>query len=128
LDIGLGQQIKTISKKRSQTLKLLTLEAEFRHALLWRLGEESAMRLNLGNEIYDHERQTELFLKLAEKEIQQSPITMTERLNDLNFMTNAFGDYQIVLSKSIPPERIIKLLPQGAEFGRVIRRRKKDGA
>ncbi len=41
-------------------------------------------------------------------------------------MTHTLEDYQIVLSHSISPERIIKILPQGNEFGKVLRRKKLD--
>jgi hypothetical protein len=50
---------------------------------------------------------------------------LNEKLNDLDFMTFAFEDYQIVLTNSIPADRIIKLIPQGDEFGRVKRLKKK---
>lgn len=45
-------------------------------------------------------------------------------MKNLNFMSYAFEDYQIVLSHSITPDRIIKILPQGDEFGRILKRRK----
>ena len=40
-------------------------------------------------------------------------------------MTYTFEDYQIVLSQSIHPNRIIKIIPQGDEFGRVKRIKKR---
>lgn len=111
-------------KKEITSLK--TLGAEFRQTILWRLGEEFAKKSNL-DAIYDHEKQSELFLKLAELEIQKSPKTLTEKTADLDFMTFALEDYQIVLTNSISSDRILKVLPQGNEFGRVTRMRKKYG-
>jgi hypothetical protein len=45
-------------------------------------------------------------------------------MNSLDFMAYTFEDYQIVLSNSIAPNRIIKVLPQGNEFGRVLKQKK----
>ncbi len=112
---------------KKEITNLKTLGTEFRQTVLWRLGEELARKSNLGNDIYDHEKQTELFLKLAELEIQKSPKTLTEKTADIDFMTFALEDYQIVLTKSISSDRILKVLPQGDEFGRVTRLRKKYG-
>jgi hypothetical protein len=47
--------------------------------------------------------------------------------NDLGFMTFALEDYQVVLSHSIPVDRIVKIIPQGDEFGRVRRLKKVNG-
>jgi len=111
-------------KKGITSLK--ELGAEFRQTILWRLGEELAKKSNL-DAIYNHEKQSELFLKLAELEIQKSPKALTEKTADLDFMTFALEDYQIVLTNSISSNRILKVLSQGDEFGRVTRLRKKYG-
>jgi len=50
---------------------------------------------------------------------------LTERLNSIDFMSYTLEDYQIVLSQSITADRIIKIMPQGNEFGRVLRQKKK---
>jgi hypothetical protein len=88
------------------------------------MGEEIARKSNLDHGIYDHEKITELYLSLAEKEITKRPKALTERMNSLSFMTFAFEDYQIVLSNSISSDRILKVIPQGNEFGRVLKRQK----
>jgi hypothetical protein len=110
-------------KKEITTIK--QLGAEFKKTIIWRLGAMLAQEANLGNDIYDHDKQTELYLRLAEQEISKSPKAFADKLNDLNFMTFTFQDYQIVLTNSIPADRIIKLIPQGDEFGRVQRLKKK---
>ncbi|MEI6949255.1 hypothetical protein V9K67_18870 [Paraflavisolibacter sp. H34] len=109
-----------------ETICLKALEAKFRETILWRMGEELAGKLSLHAGILEHEKQAELFLQLAEQEIRKAPGTITGKLNDLDFMTYTFEDYQIVLSNSIAPGRIIKILPQGDEYGRVRRLKKKS--
>ncbi len=112
---------------KKEITNLKTLGIEFRQTVLLRLGEELARKSNFGSDIYDHEKKTELFLKLAELEIQKSPKALSEKTADIDFMTFALEDYQIVLTKSISSDRILKVLPQGDEFGQVIRQRKKYG-
>lgn len=106
-------------KKEIAVLK--TLGNEFRQIILWRLGEELARKSNLGEDILDYEKRTALYMRLALMEIEKSPKKMTEKMMDNTFMTYAFEDYQIVLTKSISSNRIMKVLPQGDEFGRRIR-------
>ena len=103
------------------------LGSKFRDIILWRLGETIAHAANLGRDIFDHEKRSELYLKLADQEIKRTAKTVTDKFNDLDFMTFTLEDYQIALTNSIPPERIIKIIPQGDEFGRVQRLKKKYG-
>lgn len=103
------------------------LGAEFQGNIMFRLGELLAQQSDLGSEIYDNDKRTEFYLRLAEQEISNSPNALNDKFNDLDFMTFALEDYQIVLTSSIPADRIIKLIPQGDEFGRVRRLKKKYG-
>jgi len=96
-------------------------------SILWRLGEELARKENIEYDHFDREKETELYLKLPELEIQKSPKVLTEKTRDFNFMAFTLEDYQIVLSNSISADRILKVLPQGDEFGRVLRLKKKYG-
>lgn len=99
----------------------------YRETLLWRMGEEIAMANNLDDGIYDYKIIDKLYSELAEKEIMNNASALTERRNSIDFMSYTLYDYQIVLSNSISPDRIIKIVPQGNEFGRVLRQKKKDG-
>ena len=110
-------------KKEIKTIK--QLGAEFKANINWRLGEMLAQQADLGNDIYDYDKRNELYLKLAEQEIAKSPKSIADKLNDLDFMTFALEDYQVVLTNSVPADRIVKLIPQGDEFGRVQRLKKK---
>lgn len=112
---------------KKEITNLKTLGTEFRMTILWRLGEELARKENIEYDHFDRKKETELYLKLAELEIQKSPKALTEKTTDYNFMAFALEDYQIVLSNSISSDRILKVLPQGDEFGRVTRLRKKYG-
>ena len=118
----IGATNRDTFKKEITSVK--QLGKEFRETITWRLGEILAQQANLGNGIYDHDKQTELYLRLAEQEIAKSSNALADKLNDLGFMTFALEDYQVVLTNSIPADRIIKLIPHGDEFGKVKRRRK----
>ncbi|MDF2188536.1 hypothetical protein [Paraflavitalea sp. CAU 1676] len=121
----IGATNRDIFKKEIKTVKQLGVE--FKNNITWRLGEMLARQANLGNDIYDFDQRSELHLKLAEQEIAKSPKSLADKLNDLDFMTFALEDYQIVLTNSVPADRIVKLIPQGDEFGRVKRLKEKYG-
>ncbi|MDI9862344.1 hypothetical protein [Flectobacillus roseus] len=112
---------------KKEITNLKELGKEFKETLIWRLGEELAEKENIGKDIFDYEKRTELYLQLVEKELEKNPSVLNEKLNDLDFMTYSLEDYQIVLSNSISANRIIKLIPQGDEFGRITRLKKKYG-
>ncbi len=98
------------------------LGKNFRETIMWRLGEEIARQLDIPH----NDQNSDLYLRLAEQEILKSPKTYNEQMKSIDFMAFTFEDYQIVLSSSIPAKRIIKVMPQGDEFGRVIRQKKKE--
>ena len=109
---------------KKEITDLKTLGQEFREAITWRLGEEIAGNLGLDKGIYEFGKINELYVRLAESEIKNHPKVLIEKMNSLDFMSFTFEDYQIVLSNSIAPDRIIKVIPQGNEFGRVLKRKK----
>ncbi len=61
-----------------------------------------------------------MYLSLAELALREDPKTFARKYNDHDFMEYTFEDYQIVLSNPILARRIIKVLPQGNAFGRVL--------
>jgi hypothetical protein len=107
---------------------LKTLGKQYREMLLWRMGEEIARTNNLDTGVYDYGTLSKLYSELAHKEIFNNPKALTEKQNSVDFMAYTLDDYQIVLSQSISADRIIKVLPQGNEFGRVLRQEKKYGS
>jgi hypothetical protein len=119
-----GATIRDVFTKKILDLK--QLGHQFRETILWRLGEEIARKDNLDAGIHDGAKWQALYMSLAERALRDDPKAFTRKYNDLDFMGYAFEDYQIVLSNPIPAKRIIKVLPQGNEFGRVLRIRKQD--
>jgi hypothetical protein len=111
-------------KKEIKTLK--ELGAKFRETILWRLGEHLAWEA--GIEHLDRKDHATFYPGLAEKALRKSSNLLMEQMTDPSFMTYTFEDYQIVLSHSIPADRIIKVLPKESEFGKVKRLRKKQEA
>jgi hypothetical protein len=104
---------------------LKTLSKQYREILLQLMGEEIARTNNLDTCVYDYETLNKLYSELAHKEISNNTTALTEKQNSVDFMSYTLEDYQIVLSQSISADRIIKILPQGNEFGRVLRQKKK---
>jgi hypothetical protein len=102
---------------------LKTLGLEYRETILWRMGEEIARFDNLEQGF--SKNNDKFYLDLAEKEMAENGHALIDRFNSVGFMSYTFEDYQIVLSNSIPAHRIINVLPQGNEFGRVLRQKKK---
>ncbi len=119
----IGATNKDNFKKEITDIK--TLGATFRQMVLRQLGEDLAIKANLDFDLYDFEKQQKFFITLAELEIKKTPKLLSEKKADLDFMTFALEDYQIVLSNSVSADRILKILPQGDAFGRVIRLKKK---
>jgi hypothetical protein len=111
-------------EKEIKTLK--ALGAQFRETILYRLGEHLAWEAGIGH--LHHEDDTALFRNLAEKELNKSQKVLKEQMSDPSFMNYTLEDYQIVLSHSISPDRIIKVLTKESESGRVKRLRKKQEA
>ncbi len=119
-----GATNKDDFKKEITDLK--SFGKKYHETLLWRMGEEIARNKNLENGIYDNATIENLYFELADKEIRDNASALTERLNSFDFIYYTLHDYQIVLSHSISADRIIKVLPQGNEFGRVLRQKKKN--
>ncbi|MGL4596326.1 MAG: hypothetical protein ACRCYO_02285 [Bacteroidia bacterium] len=110
---------------KKEITNLKDLKLNFKEIILFRIGEELARNVNSMYYVSLAQRSNQFYLELAESEIQKNQSILNESLNDLDFMTYAFEDYQIVLSNSIAADRIIKVIPQGTEFGRVTRLKRK---
>jgi hypothetical protein len=109
-------------EKPIKTIK--ELDFRFRDCLLYRLGE--MIRIKGVDDILAAYNDSDKFVEIAENAIKNNKDLSSFMLNDLSLKTFTFEDYQIVLSNSINPDRIIKIIPQGDEFGKHIRRRKKE--
>lgn len=63
----------------------------------------------------------------AEKLLTEAPRDVVQKLkNDSNFMTYVFENYQLVLSRSIAPQRILRVISAGNESGRTRVRKNKE--
>lgn len=100
------------------------LAQQFKETLLFRIGEAIAYNSPSCNEIHSKENVHELFLKMGEDAVAQDPKLWVDKLNDLDFMTYTFDDYEIILPNSIPAKRIIKVIPLRNEFGKVLKKQK----
>lgn len=91
---------------------LSELGKKFRDVITWRIGEA------VSGVIGDPERD---YLKIGQEAVKNRTADFNTYYNDLDFMGYTFDDYQVVLSNSIPAKRIMKIVPQGNEFGKVLR-------
>ncbi len=97
------------------------LENEIKESVLWRIGE----RINGYEDILQHHLASDKFIDMAKQELQKDPKIYSSVTKDVGFMEFIFEDQQIVLSKSIAPERIIKIVSARDEFGKVLYKKKK---
>ncbi|MCD9021993.1 hypothetical protein K7P76_09190 [Cohnella sp. NL03-T5] len=99
---------------------LLELGQELQNTIIWRIGE----RISGGtSERITNETD---YLKLGRDEIIKRPDIYKETLNDTAFMEYILEDFQIVLTKSIAANRIIRIIPSNEEFGRILYKNKKQ--
>ena len=111
---------------KKEITDLKSFGKQYHEILLWRMGEEIAKSNNLSQVTSDYKINVKLYLEIAEKELLNNTTALADRLNSIDFMSYALEDYQIVLSNSISADRIIKVIPQGDEFGRFLKRKKKS--
>ena len=99
---------------------LKAFQERYRETILWRIGERVALQKS-PNGWMDSDK----YAELGEAAIMGDPKILGEHMNSFDFMGFIFEDYEVALSRSISADRIIKILPQGNEFGRVLKQQKK---
>ena len=87
----------------------------FRETFLWRLGENIAWKQGIAH------RSDVDYLQLAMERMAREPKALNALMNEPGFVKYSLEDYQIVLSKSIPANRIIRVMSGEQESGRVKR-------
>lgn len=114
----IGHTTKDSFTKEIKSIKDLT--KTFRETLVWRMAAITLHRKHPGRSI-THEEIDELSVRLLKAD---STISLNRDLQSFDLRSFAFDDHQIVLSHSISSKRIIKVLPQGNEHGRILKRYK----
>jgi hypothetical protein len=67
----------------------------------------------------------EMYLEMAKAEIENNPVLFNESSNSDEFLEKTFSDWQIILTRAISPNRIIKIVSDRNEYGRVLYKQKK---
>ncbi|HLP19184.1 MAG TPA: hypothetical protein VK174_02720 [Chitinophagales bacterium] len=114
----IGNTTKDSFTKEIKSIKELT--NAFRETLVWRMAETTLHRKH-PDRLITHEDIDKLSARLMKAD---STISLNRELQSYDLRSFAFDDHQIVLSHSIPAKRIIKVLPQGNEHGRILKRYK----
>lgn len=100
------------------------LDYQFRECLLFRLGERITFQ-NTEDKLAAS-MTSDKYIEIAENAIKNNKDLSSFMLNDIDLKGFTFEDYQIVLSNSISTDRIIKVIPQGDEFGKHLKKKKKE--
>ncbi|ANY67877.1 hypothetical protein BBD42_16400 [Paenibacillus sp. BIHB 4019] len=98
---------------------LAQLGEQMKETIVWRIGERSLWHTE------ERFRADIDFLKLGKEEIKKQPLVYKETLTDAAFMAYILEDYQIVLTKSIEANRIIRVIPPTEQFGTILYKNKK---
>ncbi|QDH23876.1 hypothetical protein FFV09_20760 [Saccharibacillus brassicae] len=91
-----------------------------RQTVIWRIGESTTGYMN-----QDPDSPID-YMQLGKAELRKNPDLYRQAWTDAAFMEYIFEDYQLVLSRSIPAKRILRVIPPTGEFGRVLYRQKKQ--
>lgn len=113
----MGATTKDPFEKPIKTLK--ELGEEIQHTIIWRIGENTIRNTAWPSNDFD-------YIKLGREELNKRPELYNETLTDAAFMEYIFEDCQIVLTKSIAANRIIRVIPPTEQFGRILHRNKKE--
>lgn len=102
---------------------LKTLEKIYRENIVFRAGE----KLVWERKQWDLINSYEICRQLGNEIAANNPEKLAAFQKSYDSMAFMLEDYQIVLSRSISADRIMKVIPQGDESGRTIKRKKKWG-
>ena len=67
----------------------------------------------------------DIFMEAGKNELKKNKNIIDESLNDKSFLEDTFSDWQIILSRSISKERIIKIVSNRNEYGKILYKNKK---
>ena len=100
------------------------IQAEFESAILFRIGQR-----HFGYSLEADRKHSDDYERVGKELVAQNPQLYIEALDgDPEFLRYIFEDYQLVLSRSIAPRRILRVLAGGNDYGRNIARQKRENA
>ena len=100
------------------------IKAEFEQNIMFRIGQR-----HFGYTLEADVKHSDEYERVGREIVAQNPERYLEVLNgDAKFLEYVFEDYQIVLSHSIAPHRILHIMSGGHDYGRNIARKKKEKA
>jgi hypothetical protein len=74
---------------------------------------------------FEELEEDKIFLEKGKTELQKNQDLLKGSLHDLDLLSDAFWGWQIILSRSISPDRIIKIISNQDEYGRILHKNKK---
>lgn len=100
------------------------IQAEFEGAILFRIGQR-----HFGYSLEADRKHGDDYKRVGRELVALNPQLYLEALDgDAEFLRYVFEDYQLVLSRSIAPRRILHVLAGGNDYGRNVARKKKENA
>jgi hypothetical protein len=87
------------------------------HQILERCKGMSSFRDNI--------EENKIFKEKGNNEIQKNEDLLKGVFNDFDLLDDAFSTWQIILSRSIGPNRIIKIISNQDEYGKILHKNKK---
>ena len=100
------------------------LESRYREEIISRFGFHN-VNLDLATNL-EWEAMFDLFFETGQSEIQKDNKLINKLLNDPDHIDDTFGHWQIILSRSISSDRIIKIISDRNEYGKVLHKKKKN--
>ena len=109
-----GAKTNDIFDKEITDIKELT--KKFEETILWKIGET----------LYDSNHNFEkYFIQKARNAVYGGNWNINRTMNSYDDMNIVFAGYQIVLSQSIHPKRIIKVVSSRNEYGKILHKNRK---
>jgi len=73
----------------------------------------------------DNIEENKIFQEKGETELQKNKDLLKGAFNNFDLLEDAFSTWQIILSRSITPDRIIKIIRNQDEYGKILHKNKK---
>lgn len=107
-----------------EIMSLDELKKSYRETILWRMGAQVATSRQYDEPALIWQERDELYFSFADELLIHNSKAEKDFKNSVDFMNYTFEDYQLVLSNSIPANRIIKVVSDKNEFGKILKKDK----